>query len=112
MHQRKLVDLATFRLIHQPNHFGDVCYIWRYPSNRLINRNFHRLVEDMAKRTNFDNNLSNLSSHCRAANSYRGGAGHVRSNMILLGQDPLLAGQIFTVVTLTIVNPDCAVILL
>ena len=36
----------------------------------------------------------------------------VWSNMFLPGHDPFLAGQTLTVVTLTIANPDCTVILL
>ena len=49
----------------------------------------------------------------RAANNYWRGPGHVDwSNMSLLRHDPFLAGQILTVVTLVIVNPDCTGILL
>ena len=47
-----MADLVIFRLIRQPNHFDDVCCIAPYPSYRLINRNLHRLIEDMAKSTN------------------------------------------------------------
>ena len=36
----------------------------------------------------------------------------VQSNTFLFGHDPFLAGQILTVVTLEIVNPDCTVVLL
>ena len=45
----------------------------------------------------------------RAANNLWGAAGHVRSNMFLLGHDLFLAGHVEKIVTLAIVNPDCTV---
>ena len=81
MHQCKMVDLATFRLIHRPNHSDDVCYILRFPSNRLINGNFHLSVVDMGILTN----LAIISQICQVTAGLQ----------ITIGEAPVTSGQTF-----------------